>query len=251
MQSIGMDFSFELAKAWPYFAPNMYLSPAMLPDYPQSSAGMDQNSMQVQQLHLVQNPHAQAGFTGYGPAFVASPPFMQTEYPMQYGMQYGVHYGLQPAEKPAPAPSQEHVPASRDSDGPPAKAARTKKTGEKNGTSTYASRHQAAESRRRQRINDRFTFYPFYVSCLLGQSCAPAVGGHVSWCCLRGPYAPVHVERRYLPGEIFCKKDTHITCPPRLPNHISRRQVGSGLVLGDQREAQSEGKECKRESKRV
>jgi hypothetical protein len=131
----------------------------MLPHYPQSSAGMDPNNMQVQQLHLVQNPQLQARFSGYGPAFVASPHFMQSEYPMQYGMQYGVHYGLQPAEKPAPAPSEEQVPASGDSEGPPFKAARTKKSSDKNGTSTYASRHQAAESRRRQRINDRLAAF--------------------------------------------------------------------------------------------
>lgn len=120
---------------------------------------MDPNSVQVQHLQLLQqNSQRQgAGFAGYAPAFVAPPlglSGMQPDYPYA-GMQYGMQYPLQPAEKQQVAAAAPEPAPKAESEAPPAKVSRaSKKASEKNGT-TYASRHQAAESRRRQRINDR------------------------------------------------------------------------------------------------
>lgn len=119
-------------------------------------------SLQVQQLQLLQQQQQrQNGFNSYGPAFISHQPalmyardmhsypyanVMSSEYPAQYA---------QPDTNAAKEPATSTAPATKsDAEAPPAKASRTttKKAGDK---STYASRHQAAESRRRQRINDR------------------------------------------------------------------------------------------------
>jgi hypothetical protein len=115
----------------------------------------------VQQLHLLQQQRQQPGFNGYGPAFIASHPNLMyardmSFYPNAPNPEYQVPYNIQPPfnVQPEKASASSGVEASKHS-APPANTPRHgKKASEKTG-STYASRHQAAESRRRQRINDR------------------------------------------------------------------------------------------------
>ena len=133
---------------------------------------MDPNSVQVQHLQLLQQQRQAPGFAGYAPAFVAPPlSGMQSDY--QYaGMQYGMQYPLQHAEKQQIAAAAPEAAPKADVEAPPAKVSRaSKKASEKNGT-TYASRHQAAESRRRQRINDRCGTHA--LECALSRACLRA-----------------------------------------------------------------------------
>ena len=120
-------------------------------------------SLQVQQLQLLQQQQQrQNGFSGYGPTFISPQPalmyardmhsypyanVMSSEYAAQYAQPDTVD-AKEPAASNAIAPKSE-------ADAPPAKASRTSKKAGGGDKSTYASRHQAAESRRRQRINDR------------------------------------------------------------------------------------------------
>lgn len=117
--------------------------------------------MQVQQLQLIQQQQQQQrqqpGFGSYGPAFIAPHPNLMyaRDVPQFFqpglAQDYQVPYPIATSEKPAASPPAE----VKEPEAPPAKVAKSGKKGGDKAASTYASRHQAAESRRRQRINDR------------------------------------------------------------------------------------------------
>jgi hypothetical protein len=115
------------------------------------------------QLQLLQQQRGQA-FNGYGTFMASHPNLMYAArdvafYPGGLGADYAVPYAVpHTADKPqTPGAGTSDQGGKADNEGPPAKVSRTSKKGAEKpaGGSTYASRHQAAESRRRQRINDR------------------------------------------------------------------------------------------------
>lgn len=116
-------------------------------------------NMPMQQFQLLQQQRAPSFNGAYGTFIAPHPSLMYATrdvafYPSTLAAsEYGLPYAVQPSEKPVPTSAAE-TPAKPEPAPPPAKAPRTTKKSDKAG-STYASRHQAAESRRRQRINDR------------------------------------------------------------------------------------------------
>jgi hypothetical protein len=123
-------------------------------DLPSGSANMP-----MQQFQLLQQQRPPS-FNGYGTFIAPHPSLMYATrdvafYPSTLAASdYSLPYTVQPTEKTAPTSAAESPPKP-DPAPPPAKAPRTSKKSSDKAGSTYASRHQAAESRRRQRINDR------------------------------------------------------------------------------------------------
>jgi hypothetical protein len=121
---------------------------------------MDGASVQLHQLQLLQQQQQrQSGLTGYGSSFLSSSQYPSLLHPARGpGVQdFYPEYTQYPATPQPNAPAQPSAILSRKGEAveaPPSKSSKTAKKNEKAG-STYASRHQAAESRRRQRINDR------------------------------------------------------------------------------------------------
>ena len=125
-------------------------------DLPTSSANVP-----IQQFQLLQQPRS-PGFGGYGTTFITPHHSLMYAtrdvafYPSALtASDYNLPYTVQQPEKQVSVSAAEPAVSKPEPAPPPPKAPRTsKKNGDKSG-STYASRHQAAESRRRQRINDR------------------------------------------------------------------------------------------------
>ena len=128
----------------------------------QTYSAMDGSAnMPMQQFQLLQQQRAPSFNGAYG-AFIAPHPSLMYAtrdvafYPSTLAAsEYSLPYTVQPTEKPVPTSAAESPVAKPEPAPPPAKAPRTTKKSSDKAGSTYASRHQAAESRRRQRINDR------------------------------------------------------------------------------------------------
>ena len=119
-------------------------------------------NLPMQQFQLLQQQRAPSFNGAYG-AFIAPHPSLMYAtrdvafYPSTLAASdYSLPYTIQPTEKPVPTSAAESPAVKPEPAPPPAKAPRTSKKSSDKAGSTYASRHQAAESRRRQRINDRY-----------------------------------------------------------------------------------------------
>lgn len=146
-------------------------------DLPASSANVP-----IQQFQLLQQQRS-PGFGGYGTTFIAPHPSLMYAtrdvafYPSTLAASdYNLPYTVQQPEKQIPVSAAEPPASKAEPAPPPPKAPRTsKKSSDKSG-STYASRHQAAESRRRQRINDRCgVFLPSITSIQRCSLCSDGV----------------------------------------------------------------------------
>lgn len=156
--------------------------PNTIQDLPASSANVP-----IQQFQLLQQQRS-PGFGGYGATtFITPHPSLMYAardvafYPsaLTTTSDYNLPYAIPPTEKQPSIPVTEPPASKPEPAPPPPKAPRTsKKSNDKSG-STYASRHQAAESRRRQRINDRYEL----LTCVLCVSFAAFLSllrwGHV------------------------------------------------------------------------
>lgn len=115
-------------------------------------------SMQVQQLQMLQQRQQLAN--GYN--ILPHPGMLYRDvayFPTQLGNEYNVYNLPNQSNASDNKRNQEALPATSIEEAAPTKApARGRKGSDKAG-STYASRHQAAESRRRQRINDRCAIF--------------------------------------------------------------------------------------------
>ena len=121
-------------------------------------------SLQVQQLQLLQQQQQQRHNHGLVNGYINfnQPNIMYRDMsfynPAVAGGDYVFNIPPQ-GEKRELQASEAEVPSTSIEDSKqPAAVGRGRKAGDKAGSSTYATRHQAAESRRRQRINDRYGF---------------------------------------------------------------------------------------------